>query len=57
MSSNQDGGRKVGNGNLEGCIQILKEMGRIENLVRIDKMCKMAISSPVYGKKVKPQRQ
>lgn len=36
----QEGGKEIGNINLEGCNLVLKETRRIENLVRTDKICK-----------------
>lgn len=46
--SNQEGWRKIGNISLKSCSQMLKEIGRIENLVRTDKMCEIAGASPIY---------
>lgn len=41
-------GRNIGDVSLEGCSQILKETGRIENLVRIDNLVTVTESSPIY---------
>lgn len=46
--SNQEGWRKIGNISLKSCSQMLKEIGRIENLVRTDKMCEIAGASPIH---------
>ena len=45
---NQEGERKMRNVNLEGCSQILKEIGKTENVLSVDNVCKIAGFSPIY---------
>lgn len=45
--SNQEGWKKFGNNTLRSCSQILKQTGRLENLVRTDKMYEIAEASPI----------
>lgn len=45
--SNQEGWKKFGNNTWRSCSQILKQTGRLENLVRTDKMYEIAEASPI----------
>lgn len=45
---NQEGERKMRNVSLEGCRQILKEIGITENFLSVDSVHKIAGFSPIY---------